>query len=162
MSQLRWLLACLAAFVPATAVAQQPKPKAMVGAYYFDGWSGKTENHVTKLLDNRVCRPEAGLGLDGRHGGDHAEADRLLCRPRHRLLGLRLVLPGGQDQDDAAEQRPRFVPQGPQLPAIEVLPAGGEPRRVSASGRRTGTPAARNGSNFSRNPPIFDWTASRS
>jgi len=30
MSRLRWLLACLAAFVPATSIAQQPKPRAMV------------------------------------------------------------------------------------------------------------------------------------
>ena len=22
----------------------------MVGAYYFDGWSGQTDNHLTKLL----------------------------------------------------------------------------------------------------------------
>ena len=51
MSQLRWFLACLAAFIPATALAQQPKPKAMVGAYYFDGWSGGTDEiHITKLL----------------------------------------------------------------------------------------------------------------
>lgn len=26
------------------------KPRAMIGAYYFDGWNGKT-NHVTKLLE---------------------------------------------------------------------------------------------------------------
>ena len=108
MKRSGWSIAfiCLAVF-PATAHAQQPKPKATVGAYYFDGWSGKTEPHHCQAAGNGVCRPQAGLGLEGRHRGDHAEADRLLCRPRHRLLGLRLVLPGGQEQDDAAQQRPR-------------------------------------------------------
>ena len=43
-------LVCLATFIPAVAPAQNAKPKATVGAYYFDGWSGKT-NHVTKLLE---------------------------------------------------------------------------------------------------------------
>ncbi|MFZ1934890.1 MAG: hypothetical protein WCB27_02355 [Thermoguttaceae bacterium] len=42
MSKVRWsfVLACLASLIPATTLAQQSKPKAMVGAYYFDGWSG--------------------------------------------------------------------------------------------------------------------------
>jgi hypothetical protein len=51
MSQLRWLLVGLTALIPAVSVAQQAKPKAMVGAYYFDGWSGGTDEiHLTKLL----------------------------------------------------------------------------------------------------------------
>ena len=51
-----WALAfaCLVAVFPLTAQAQQPKPKAMVGAYYFDGWSGQT-NHVTKLLETKYA-----------------------------------------------------------------------------------------------------------
>ncbi len=36
------------------AHAQQPKPRAMVGAYYFDGWSGKT-SHVTELLQTKYA-----------------------------------------------------------------------------------------------------------
>ncbi|MGA2256220.1 MAG: hypothetical protein ABSG53_16345 [Thermoguttaceae bacterium] len=40
----------LAAFA-VTTHAQQARPKATVGAYYFDGWSGKTDDiHMTKLL----------------------------------------------------------------------------------------------------------------
>ena len=40
-----WSIAfiCLAVLIPATAHAQHAKPKATVGAYYFDGWSGKTD-----------------------------------------------------------------------------------------------------------------------
>jgi len=52
MKRFVWSLVfvCIA-FIPATAYAQPPKPKATVGAYYFDGWSGKTEAiHLTKLL----------------------------------------------------------------------------------------------------------------
>ena len=47
-----WSIAfiCLAVF-PAAVHAQDAKPKAMVGLYYFDGWSGKTDEiHLTKLL----------------------------------------------------------------------------------------------------------------
>ncbi len=45
------VFACLAILFPLTAHAQQAKPKATVGLYYFDGWSGKTDNiHMTKLL----------------------------------------------------------------------------------------------------------------
>jgi hypothetical protein len=41
----------LVILIPATTHAQQAKPTAKVGAYYFDGWSGKTdEMHMTKLL----------------------------------------------------------------------------------------------------------------
>ncbi len=41
-------LVCLAAFIPTIALAQQDRPKATVGLYYFDGWSSR--DHVTKLL----------------------------------------------------------------------------------------------------------------
>ena len=34
---------CLAILIPLTAQAQQPKLRATVGAYYFDGWAGKSE-----------------------------------------------------------------------------------------------------------------------
>ena len=37
-------LACLVMVIPLTVQAQQAKPKATVGAYYFDGWSGKTKS----------------------------------------------------------------------------------------------------------------------
>ena len=52
MKRLVWSIAFLClALIPATAHTQQAKPKATVGAYYFDGWSGKTEAiHLTKLL----------------------------------------------------------------------------------------------------------------
>ena len=45
MSKRVWVLACVASLVPATALAQHPKPRAMVGAYYFDGWSGGTDEN---------------------------------------------------------------------------------------------------------------------
>ena len=47
------VLACLT--VPATAHAQE-KLRATVGAYYFDGWSGKTEAmHLPKLLQTKYA-----------------------------------------------------------------------------------------------------------
>jgi hypothetical protein len=49
-------LACLVVIIPLPVDAQQPKPQAMVGAYYFDGWSGKTDKtHITKLLDTEFA-----------------------------------------------------------------------------------------------------------
>jgi hypothetical protein len=51
MLPLRISIAILLTLLSATALAQQPKPKAMVGVYYFDGWSGKTDDiHLPKLL----------------------------------------------------------------------------------------------------------------
>ena len=50
------IVACVAILIPLTAQAQQPKLRAMVGAYYFDGWSGKTENmHLPKLLETKYA-----------------------------------------------------------------------------------------------------------
>ena len=52
-NQTRWVrsavLACFVALIPLVAQEEQPKPRALVGAYYFDGWSGQT-NHITELL----------------------------------------------------------------------------------------------------------------
>jgi hypothetical protein len=47
---------CVISLVPWAAGADEPKParKAVVGAYYFDGWSGKT-THVTELLDTKYA-----------------------------------------------------------------------------------------------------------
>jgi hypothetical protein len=45
---------CLAALLPASAHAQSGKPKALVGAYYFDGWNGIT-NHLTKQLETEYA-----------------------------------------------------------------------------------------------------------
>ncbi len=51
--QTKWIrcavLACLVALIPVSAQGEQPKPRALVGAYYFDGWSGQTY-HITELL----------------------------------------------------------------------------------------------------------------
>jgi hypothetical protein len=49
-------LACLGILIPMAVQAQQhrPKARATVGAYYFDGWSGKT-NHATKLLETEFA-----------------------------------------------------------------------------------------------------------
>ncbi len=50
------LLACLLPAVPLTAQGQEPKLRATVGAYYFDGWSGKTEAmHLPKLLETKYA-----------------------------------------------------------------------------------------------------------
>ena len=59
-NQTKWVrsavLACLVALIPPMAQAQQPKLQATVGAYYFDGWSGKTENmHLPKLLQTKYA-----------------------------------------------------------------------------------------------------------
>ena len=59
-NQTKWVrsagLACLVALIPPMAQAEQPKPRAMVGAYYFDGWSGKTEDmHLPKLLQTKYA-----------------------------------------------------------------------------------------------------------
>jgi len=49
-------LACLATLIPLSAQGQQPKLRATVGAYYFDGWSGKTDNmHMTSLLETKYA-----------------------------------------------------------------------------------------------------------
>ena len=48
---LLWAMLCL---VPMTAFAQPPKPRATVGAYYFDGWSGEGE-HISKLLQTKYA-----------------------------------------------------------------------------------------------------------
>jgi len=49
-------LLCLAASIPAATDAQDARPNAMVGAYYFDGWSGKTDRiHLTKLLQTEFA-----------------------------------------------------------------------------------------------------------
>jgi hypothetical protein len=45
---------CLVFISPTIVHAQQGKPRAMVGAYYFDGWSGKT-NHLTRLLETEFA-----------------------------------------------------------------------------------------------------------
>ncbi len=55
MTKPGWSIAfvCLVAFA-ATVHAQDARPRAMVGAYYFDGWSGKTD-HVSKLLETEFA-----------------------------------------------------------------------------------------------------------
>lgn len=41
---------------PAGAVAASAKPRATIGAYYFDGWSGKTDQwHLPKLLETEYA-----------------------------------------------------------------------------------------------------------
>ena len=40
--------------IVSTTEAQQPKPRAMVGAYYFDGWSGQGD-HISKLLQTKYA-----------------------------------------------------------------------------------------------------------
>src|SRR3990172_156074 len=50
------ILACLVSVIPLAAQGQQPKLRATVGAYYFDGWSGKTEDmHLPKLLQTKYA-----------------------------------------------------------------------------------------------------------
>ena len=50
------VLACLVALIPPMVQAEQPMPRAMVGAYYFDGWSGKTEDiHLPRLLQTKYA-----------------------------------------------------------------------------------------------------------
>ena len=58
MKKPRWSIAwvCLAILVPLAAHAQPAKPRATVGLYYFDGWSGKTDKvHLPKLLQTEFA-----------------------------------------------------------------------------------------------------------
>ena len=46
----------MAFLIVSTAHAQESKPRAMVGAYYFDGWSGKTDSiHLPRLLTTKYA-----------------------------------------------------------------------------------------------------------
>lgn len=58
-----WIV--LAAIATTCLAAEPQKPRALVGAYYFDGWNGKT-SHVTKLLetDYRHRKPVWGWYAD--------------------------------------------------------------------------------------------------
>ena len=55
MSKLLWSFAFVATLFPATAHAQDARPRATVGLYYFDGWSGKSNFHITKLLQTEFA-----------------------------------------------------------------------------------------------------------
>jgi hypothetical protein len=44
-----------------TAEAQQAERRAVVGAYYFDGWTGQT-NHITQLLRTEFAEREPVWG----------------------------------------------------------------------------------------------------
>lgn len=66
-----WSIAfiCLVVF-PATAQAQQAKPQARVGLYYFDGWSGKTDKiHLPKLLQTEFADRKPVWGRASAHSG---------------------------------------------------------------------------------------------
>ena len=51
-----WLIgsASLITVIPLAARAEQPRPRATVGAYYFDGWTGQTF-HITELLQTEFA-----------------------------------------------------------------------------------------------------------
>ncbi len=52
---------CLATFLSAHVHAQDIRSRATVGAYYFDGWSGKTDTtHLTKDRRKNNCRISQG------------------------------------------------------------------------------------------------------
>jgi len=109
MSKPGWAIGvpCLVILIPSNAHAQQTKPKATVGAYYFRRVERQDRQDAhDQAASDRVCRPETGGGA----GRDdtvemHAEADRLLCRHANRLLAFDWYS-RGQRQDDAAQQRP--------------------------------------------------------
>ena len=149
--------------IPATAHAQQPKPKATVGAYYFDGWSGKTDEiHLTKLLETEYAdrKPVWGWKDDTveimqkqiDYCADHDIA----------FWAFDWYYPEGKNKTTPLNNALGLVPEGPQLPAIEVLPAGGEPRRLSHRAEGLGCLLRQSGSNCSSSRRICDWTASRS
>ena len=49
-------VACMMAVIASSADAQEAKPKATVGLYYFDGWSGKTDRiHLPQLLKTKYA-----------------------------------------------------------------------------------------------------------
>ena len=123
-------LACLVAAVVLSAHAQEAKPRATVGAYYFDGWSGPTK-HVTKLLETKYADRKPVWGWYDDTVEIMQKQIELLCGPWDCLLAVRLVLPGGQKQNDAPGTTLSNCTEGRELPAIEVLPTRGEPSRLS-------------------------------
>ena len=78
----------------------------MVGAYYFDGWTGRTDKyHLTKLLQTEFANRKPVWGWYDNTVEIMQQQIDYCRRPRHRLLGLRLVLSRGTEQGDPAEQR---------------------------------------------------------
>ena len=79
-------LACLIALIPLTLQAEQPKHGLTVAGYYFDGAGAASPggDYISKLLETKYADRKPLWGLEGRYGRDHREADRLLCRSRHR------------------------------------------------------------------------------
>ena len=49
-----WVPIILIALIPVTAEAREARRPAVVGAYYFDGWTGKT-SHITELLQTEFA-----------------------------------------------------------------------------------------------------------
>ena len=69
--------------------------------------------------------------------------------------------PEGKDKTTPLNNALGLVPEGPQLPAIEVLPARGEPRRLSHRAEGLGRLLPDDGSNCSGSRPTFGSTANR-
>jgi hypothetical protein len=58
MRKLGWSIAwvCVAVLIPLRGQAQQARPQATIGLYYFDGWSGKTDDiHLPQLLQTEFA-----------------------------------------------------------------------------------------------------------
>ena len=121
---------CLAALIPATVHAQGAKPKATVGAYYFDGWNGVTsQHHITKLLKTEFAdrKPVWGWKADTveimqkqiDYCADHDIA----------FWAFDWYYPEGETKTTPLNNALGLLLEGPELPAIEVLLAGGEPCR---------------------------------
>ena len=131
MNKVGLFVVCLAALIPATAHAQQPKPKAMVGAYYFDGWSGKTDEiHLPKLLTTEYAdrKPVWGWKDDTveimqkqiDYCADHDIA----------FWAFDWYYPEGETKTTPLNNALDLYLKAPNCQAIEVLPAGGKSRRL--------------------------------
>ena len=118
-------------------------------------------NALDPVVADRVRQPQARLGLARRHGRNHAATDRLLCRPRHRLLGLRLVLSRGSQQGMCLQQRARSVSEITQPRPPPILSARGESPALSHRAERLGCLESNLDRICSASRLTCVWTASR-
>ena len=123
---------CLAALISATARTQQPKPKAMVGAYYFDGWSGKTDEiHLPKLLTTEYAERKPVWGW-------HDDTVEIMqqqidyCADHDiAFWAFDWYYPEGENKTTPLNNALDLYLKAPHCQAFAVLPLGSEPRWLS-------------------------------
>ena len=155
-------IAILACLIVSAANAQQPKLRATVGAYYFDGWSGKTNDiHLPKLLETKYAdrKPVWGWTADTveimqkqiDYCADHDIA----------FWAFDWYYPEGKDKTTPLNNALGLYLKAPNSPAIEVLPARGKPCWVSDRAEGLGRLLRDGGSNCSGSRRTFGSAANR-